>query len=75
MSFAKNMRKNIGKDRSKNLSGKKGQKLVDHAEQPTTDAFKIVSKRAILKIAEVTGDLIGNKIADKTTSLKSFIKE
>ena len=36
-------------------------------EQPTADAFKIVSKRAIQKIAEVTGDLIGNKIVDKIT--------
>ena len=64
-SFAKNMTENIDKDRSKSLSGKKSQKLVDYAEQPTADAFKIVSKRAIQKIAKVTGDLIGNKIADK----------
>ena len=61
------MSKNIGKDRCKNLGGKKGQKLVDHAEKPTADAFKIVSKRTIQKIAQVTGDLIGNKIADKIT--------
>ena len=67
LSFAKNMSKNIGKDRSKNLGGKKSQKLVDHVEQPTADAFKMVSKGAIEKIAEVTGDLIENKIADKIT--------
>ena len=67
LSFAKNMSKIIGKDRSKNLSGKKSQKLVDHAEQPPADAFKNVSKRAIEKRAEVIGDLIGNKIADKIT--------
>ena len=47
LSFVNNMSKNIGKDRSKNLSGKKSQKLVDHAEQPTADASKIVSKIAI----------------------------
>ena len=35
----------------------------------TTDAIKTASKRAIQKTAEATGDLIGNKIADKTTSV------
>ena len=74
LSFAKNMSKNIGKDRSKNLSGKKSQKLVDHAEQPTADAFKIVLKRAIQKIAEITGDLIGNKIADKITRFSKALQ-
>ena len=34
----------------------------------TTDAIKTASKRAIRKTAEVTGDLIGNKSADKITS-------
>ena len=33
------------------------------------DAIKTVLKRAIQKIAEVTGDLIVNKISDKTTSV------
>ena len=32
LSFAKNMGKYIGKDISKNLSGKRSQKLFDHAE-------------------------------------------
>ena len=32
---------------------------------PTTDAFKTVSKRAIQKTAEATGDLIGHKTGDK----------
>ena len=30
----------------------------------STDAFKTASKRAIEKIVEATGHLIGNKIAD-----------
>ena len=30
---------------------------------------KTASKRAIQKIAEATGDLVGNKIADKITSV------
>ena len=40
------------------------------------DAAKTVSKRAVQKIAEPTGDLIGNKMTDKITSLgKSKNKE
>ena len=61
MTFAKNM--------GKSLSNKYGQKLVDSAKKSTTDAIKTASKRAIQKIAEATGDLIGNKIADKITSV------
>ena len=34
-----------------------------------TDAIKTASKRAVQKTAEATGDLIGNKIADKFTSV------
>ena len=33
------------------------------------DPTKTTSKRVVQKTAEATGDLIGNKIADKTTSL------
>ena len=53
----------------KNLSNKYGQKLLDIAEKLTTDAVKIASKRTIQKLAEATGDLIGNKITDKITSV------
>ena len=34
-----------------------------------TDAIEIVSKRTIRKTAEATGDLIGNKTADKITRI------
>ena len=61
LSFAKNM--------GKSLSNKYDQKLLDSAKKSTTDAIKTASKRAIQKTAEATGDLIGNKIADKTTSV------
>ena len=61
LSFAKNM--------GKCLSNKYGQKLLDSAKKSTTDAIKAASKRAIQKIAEATGGLIGNKIADKITKL------
>ena len=52
----------------KNMSNKYDQKLADTAEKSATDAIKTASKRAIQKIAEATGDLVDNKIADKTTS-------
>ena len=40
------------------------------------DSAKTVSKRVVQKIAEATGDLTGNKIADKITSIgKSREKE
>ena len=68
MSSAKNMGKNIGKNISKNLSGKHGQKPLDHNKQSATDALKTVSKRAILIKAEATGDMIGNKIANRITN-------
>ena len=51
----------------KSLSNKYGQKLLDSAKKSTTDAIKTASKRPIQKTAEATGDLIGNKVADKIT--------
>ena len=59
--------KNIGK----NSNNKYGQKLFDIAKKSTNDAIKITSKRAIQKSAEATGDLTGNKIADKITGRAS----
>ena len=60
----------------KTLSNKYGQKLLDSAKKSVTDAVKTVSKKAIRKTAEATGDLIGNEIADKITSvLKKSSKE
>ena len=53
----------------KNLSGKYSQKVLDHAKQSATDAFKTSSKRAIQKTAYATGDSIGNKIAGKITKV------
>ena len=60
LSFMKNI--------DKNLSNKHDQKLLDSAKKSTTDALKTGSKRAIKKPAGATGDLIGNKVADKITS-------
>ena len=61
LSFVKNMRKS--------LSNKYDQKLFDRAKTSTTDAIKTESKGAIQKTAEATGDVIGNKIADKIMSV------
>ena len=67
LSFAKNM--------GKSLSNKYGQKLLDSAKKSTADAIETASKRAIQKTAEATGDLIGNKIDDKITSIsKNLLK-
>ena len=57
--------RNIGKS----LSNKYVQKLLDSAKKSNTTPIKTASKRAIQKTAEATGDLIGNKICDKITSV------
>ena len=54
---------------AKNLNNKYGQKLVDAAKKSAADALKIAGKRAIQKTAEASGDLVGNFIADKITSI------
>ena len=51
------------------LSNIYGQKLLDSAKKSTTDVIKTASKRVIQKTAEATGDLIGNNIANKITSV------
>ena len=61
LSFAKTI--------GKKLSNKYGQQLLDSAKKFTTDAIQTASKRVIQKTAEATGDLTGNKIADKITSV------
>ena len=42
---------------------------MDTAAKTGIDAEKTASKRIVQKTAEDSGDLIGNKIADKITSL------
>ena len=68
LSFPKNM--------GKGLSKKYGQKILDSAKKPTPDAIKTASGRAIQTITEATGDFIGNKNANKITSVsKKSAKE
>ena len=42
---------------------------MDTATKTGMDAAKIASKRVVQKSTEAAGDLIGNKIADKITSI------
>ena len=61
---------------TRKFGDKCGKKLIDTVTKTRTNAAKIASKRVVRKTAEVTGDLIRNKIADKITSLgKSKNKE
>ena len=66
LSFTKTM--------GKNLSNKYGQKLLDSTNKSTSDAIKTTAKRAIQETVEVTGRLIGNKIADKKTTVLNLLK-
>ena len=66
LSFAKSM--------GKHLSNKYSQKILDSAKRPATDAIKTGSRRVILKAAEATGDLIGNKIQIKLQVHQNVIR-
>ena len=70
------MVKNIGKNISKDLNGKYSpgmlatrEKLLHHAKQSATDAFKTDSKKSVQEKAEATGGLTGNTIASKITKV------
>ena len=54
---------------AKSSSNKFGKKFFGNTKKSTIDAIKTASKRAIQKPVEATGDIIGNKIADKITSV------
>ena len=54
---------------ARKFGDKYGKKLMDTATKTGIDAAKTASKRVVQKTAEATGDLNGNKIAYKITSL------
>ena len=54
---------------AKKIGNKYGKKIMDTVTKTGIDAAKTTSKRIVQKAAEATGDLIGNKIADKITSI------
>ena len=64
MSLAK---KSIYIKNSKNIKNKYGRRILDKSMDAGKDFAKIVGKKVLTKSAEATGDLIGNKIADKIT--------
>ena len=74
MSFAKNIGDKYGKkifhksmDVGKKYGKKHGNKLLDNSLSAGKDFAKIAGKKMLTKCPEATGDLIGNKIADRIT--------
>ena len=73
MSFAKNIGNKYGRkifdksiDVGKSMK-KNGKKILDNSLSAGKDFAKIAGKKVLTKSAEATGDLIGNKIADRIT--------
>ena len=52
-----------------NFNSKYGKKLTDTTIKTGKDFATIAGKKIVHKSAEATGDLIGNKVADKITSM------
>ena len=52
---------------ARNIGDKYRKTLMDNAIKTGIDVAKTTSKRIVQETAEATGDLIGNKIADKFT--------
>ena len=70
MSSAKNIRNKYRKkffDKSMDVGKKYGNKLLDNSISAGKDFAKIAGKKVLTKSAEATGDMIGNKIADRIT--------
>ena len=74
MSFAKNIGNKYGKklfdksiDVGKSTKKKYVKKILDNSLSAGKDFAKIAGKKVLTKSAEATGDLIGNKIADRIT--------
>ena len=54
-------------DVGKSMKKKYGKKILDNSLSAGKDFTKIAGKKVLTKSAEATGDLIGNKIADRIT--------
>ena len=52
---------------AKNIGNKYGKKILDNSLSAGKDFAKTAGKKVLTKSAEATGDLIGNKIADRIT--------
>ena len=82
LSFARNLGNKYGKKlmntaikTGTNFNGKYGKKLTDTAIKTGKDFATIAGKKIVHRSAEATGDLIGNKIADKITAKPSKISQ
>ena len=78
LSYAKNFGNKYGKKSMNtaiktgtNFNSKYGKSLTDTAIKTVKDFPAITGKEIVHKSAEATGDLIGNKIADKITAKPS----
>ena len=60
---------------ARNLPNKYRKQLLDTATKTGLGALKTDSKKVFHKPAETTGELIGNKIADKTVEPKPVPKK
>ena len=74
MSFAKNIGGKYGRkifdksiDVGKKMSNKYGRKMLNKSMDAGKDFAKIAGKKVLTNSAEATGDMIGNKIANRIT--------
>ena len=74
MSFARNIGNKYGKkifgkslDVGKSMKKKYSKEILDNSLSAGKDFAKTAGKKVLTKRAEATGDLIGNKIADRIT--------
>ena len=74
MCFARNIGNKYGRkisdkciDVDKSMKRKYGKKILDKSIEAGKDFAKIAGRKVLTKSAEATGDLIGNKIADRIT--------
>ena len=70
MSFAKNIGNKYGRkifDKSIDVSNKYGRKVLDKSMDASKDFSKIAGKNVLHKSPEATGEMIGNKVADRIT--------
>ena len=72
LSFAKNVGNKYGRkifdksiDVGESMKKKYGKKILDNSLSAGKDFAKIAGKKVLTKSAEATGDMIGNKIADR----------
>ena len=70
MSFAKNIGNKYGRkmfDKSIDVSNKYGKKILDKRIDTSKDLAKRAGKKVLHKSAGATGEMIGNKVADRIT--------